>query len=135
MGDRLAAPAGSGTMLKLVTCLSLSFLLITPLTWAQKPVSVQYQQLLMEARGAFKPKSVSHVGANGRRYTMTYTGPDRHFKSIRFGLYPEVGKARMYSVLSGWFYKGREYPVSFECHKLASMRNAKFRLLLDQVEH
>ena len=115
--------------------LPFALLLSTSPTWAQNPVSAQYHQLLMEARGAFKPKSVSHVGVNGRRYTLTYTGPDRHFKSIRFGLYPEVGKARMFSVLSGWFYKGREYPVSFECPKLASMKDTKFRLLLDQVEH
>lgn len=117
-----------------MACLPFAFLLGASPTWAQNPVSAEYHQLLMETRGAFRPISVSHVGANGRRYTLTYTGPDRHFKSIRFGLYPEVGKARVYSVLSGWFYNGREYPVSFECPKLASMPDANFRLLLDQVE-
>lgn len=96
-------------------------------------VTVQDDKLV-QVRDAFKTKSVRRIGNIGLRYTMTYTGPDRHYKSIRFGLYPEKGQAHAYSILSGWLYNGREYPVSFECHKLARISENNLRLLLDQVD-
>jgi hypothetical protein len=45
-----------------------------------------------------------------------------------------VGKAQVHSVLTGWFYAGREYPVTFECKGVKRKSDEKLRLLLDQVE-
>ncbi|MBE9515638.1 MAG: hypothetical protein IME93_01540 [Proteobacteria bacterium] len=96
--------------------------------------TVQHQRL-MEARKSFSPVATyKRLGKSGRRYTMKYDGPSRYYKSVRFGLYPSVGKARVYSVLTGWFYAGREYPVTFECKGVKSKSDDALRLLLDQVE-
>ncbi|MBE9515637.1 MAG: hypothetical protein IME93_01535 [Proteobacteria bacterium] len=119
----------------LLLCAAVMYFLDMPISQAGDSGLVLQQEMLMEARGSFKAKSARRIGRSGRRYTVTYTGPDRYFKSVRFGLYPDVGKALTYSVMSGWFYKGREYPVSFECKKLASLPVNRLRLLLDQAEY
>lgn len=96
--------------------------------------STSQHENLMQARKAFSPVGYKPLGKSGRRYTMKYEGPDRYYKSVRFGLYPPAGKAQVHSVLQGWFYAGREYPVTFECKGVKRKSDEKLRLLLDQVE-
>lgn len=102
---------------------------------AQQNDEFSLHNKLMQTRSAFKTRSVKRLGDNSLRYTMTYTGPDRHYTMIRFGLYPDAGKAQAYSILTGRLYRGRDYPVSFECNKLANRDEKSLRVLLDQVEY
>lgn len=97
--------------------------------------AVSVHEKLMQTRAAFSRVDVRRLDDNSIRYTMVYTGPDRHYKSIRFGLYPASGQARAYSVLSGRLYRGRRYPVNFECSKLADTNEKSLRLLLDRVDY
>lgn len=101
---------------------------------AETAVSTSQHESLMQARKAFSAVGYTQVGNSGHRYTMKYEGPDRYYKSVRFGLYPSVGKAQVHSVLTGWFYAGREYPVTFECKGVKRKSDEKLRLLLDRVE-
>ncbi|MDH5633897.1 MAG: hypothetical protein OEZ10_13040 [Gammaproteobacteria bacterium] len=101
-------------------------------TPVDEPDMTRDHRALMQARKLFTTQSRIEVDEISRRYTVVYTGPDRYYHELGFGLYPQHGAPLARSVLSGWFYRGREYPVTFECRKLEQNPDS-FRMIMDRV--